>query len=101
VGIVSTTSATTSGLNLISTTATTFQNLYRNGSIVITNSGAATGSTNQELLIGALNNAGTIIQYYGNEYRFVTIGYGLSEVQQSTLSSIINTFQTTLGRNTY
>jgi hypothetical protein len=100
-GIVSTTSATTSGLNLISTTATTFQNLYRNGSIVITNSGAATGSTNQELLIGALNNAGTIIQYYGNEYRFVTIGYGLSEVQQSTLSSIINTFQTTLGRNTY
>ncbi len=100
-GIVTSTSATTSGLNLISTTATTFQNLYRNGSVVVTNSGAATGSTNQELFIGALNNAGTIIQYYGNQYRFVTIGYGLSAAQVSTLSTIINTFQTSLSRNTY
>jgi hypothetical protein len=100
-GIVSTTSATTSGLNLITTTGQSFQNLYRNGSVVLSNSGATTGSTNQEVVIGALNNAGSIQQYYGNEYRFVTIGYGLSEAQQSTLSSIINTFQTTLGRNTY
>lgn len=100
-GIVSTTSAATSGFNLITTTGTSFQNLYRNGSVVLTNSGAATGSTNQELVIGALNNAGSIDQYYGNQYRFITVGYGLSEAQQSTLASIINTFQTTLGRNTY
>ena len=100
-GIVSTTSATTSGLNLITTTGQSFQNLYRNGSVVLSNSGATTGSTNQEVVIGALNNTGSIQQYYGNQYRFVTIGYGLSEAQQSTLSSIINTFQTTLGRNTY
>jgi hypothetical protein len=100
-GIVSTTSATTSGLNLITTTGTSFQNLYRNGSVVLSNSGAATGTTNQELVIGALNNAGSVDQYYGNQYRFITVGFGLSEAQQSTLASIINTFQASLGRNTY
>ena len=100
-GITTTTSANTSGNILITTTATTFQNLYRNGSVVITNSGASTGSTNQELVIGALNNDGTIIQYYTNQYRFVTVGYGLGESQVSTLSTIINTFQTSLNRNTY
>jgi hypothetical protein len=100
-GIVSTTSATTSGLNLITTTGTSFQNLYRNGSVVLTNSGAATGTTNQELFIGALNNAGSVDQYYENQYRFITVGFGLSEAQQSTLASIINTFQASLGRNTY
>ncbi len=36
-GIVSTTSATTSGLNLITTTGQSFQNLYRNGSVVLIN----------------------------------------------------------------
>jgi hypothetical protein len=34
-------------------------------------------------------------------YNFFTFGYRLSASEESTLSTIINTFQTSLGRNTY
>jgi len=87
------------GYNLITTTATTFQNLYRNGSIVQTNSGASTGTTTNSVVIGALNNNGSIIQYYDNIFSFATIGTGLGATEQSTLYNIIQTYQTSLGRN--
>jgi hypothetical protein len=87
------------GYNLITTTATTFQNLYRNGSIVQTNSGGLTGSTTNSVVIGALNNNGSIIQYYDNQFAFATIGTGLGATEQSTLYNIIQTYQTSLGRN--
>lgn len=89
------------GFNIITTTAITFQNLYRNGIVKQTNSSAGDGTITSSVVIGALNNAGSIIQYYDNTYAFATIGLGLSEAEQSTLSTIINTFQTSLGRNTY
>jgi hypothetical protein len=88
------------GINLITTTASTFVNLFRNGTLVKASSGTS-GVTTNSIVIAALNNSGTIQQYYGNTYSFATIGYGLSEAQQSTLTTIINTFQTTLSRNTY
>jgi hypothetical protein len=75
--------------------------LYRNGGLVNAGSGGATGATISSIVIGALNNGGSIIQYYNNQYSFATIGTGLGATEQSTLSTIINTFQTTLGRNTY
>lgn len=87
------------GLNLITTTATTFQNLYTNGSLVYSNSGASTGATTSSIVIGALNNSGSIIQYYDNQYAFTTIGTGLGATEQSTLYNIIQTYQTSLGRN--
>jgi hypothetical protein len=100
-GITSTVAPLSSGLNLISTTGLTQQNLYRNGVVRHTASANGDGTTNASVVIGALNNNNSIIQYYDNTYSFTTIGLGLSDVEQSTLSTIINTFQTSLTRNTY
>jgi hypothetical protein len=100
-GHSSTVAPLSSGLNLISTTGLTQQNLYRNGVLINASSGSGDGTTNASVVIAALNNNNSIIQYYDNTYAFTTIGLGLSDVEQSTLSTIINTFQTSLTRNTY
>jgi hypothetical protein len=39
--------------------------------------------------------------YSNRRFQFVSIGQGLNDTEAQTLSTIINTFQTTLGRNTY
>jgi hypothetical protein len=75
--------------------------LYKNGSSIRDVANGNNQSVAQSIYIGALNNNGTTQQYYANQYRFATIGYGLSAAQVSTLSTIINTFQTSLTRNTY
>jgi len=98
-GITSSGTPQPQGYNLITTTATTFQNLYRNGVVAQTNNGATTGATTSSVIIGALNNSGTIIQYYDNQYAFATIGTGLGFTEQQTLYNIIQTYQTSLGRN--
>jgi hypothetical protein len=100
-GITSTLTPLSSGLNLISTTGLTQQNLYRNGVLRHAASGSGDGTVNASVVIGALNNNNSIIQYYDNTYSFSTIGLGLSDAEQATLSTIINTFQTSLTRNTY
>ena len=88
------------GFNIITTTASTFTNLYRNG-VLLTTTTAASGATTASVIIGAFSNNGTPQQFYANQYAFTTIGTGLGATEQSTLSTIINTFQTTLSRNTY
>ena len=89
------------GYNIITSTASTFQNMYRNGILFQAATGALPGTIFTSVVIGALNNSGSIVQYYDNTYAFTTIGRGLGAAEVSTLSTIINTFQTTLGRNTY
>jgi len=88
--------------NLLTTANSTSSSLlYRNGTQIFTTVNDNGKSIPYSVYIGAYNNAGTPAQYYANQYRFSTIGYGLSAAQVSTLSTIINTFQTTLSRNTY
>jgi hypothetical protein len=95
------TEAISQGNILITANATSLSLLYRNGGQVQTTTNDNGKSIPYSLYIGAYNNAGTATSYYNNQYRFSTIGYGLSATQQATLSTIINTFQTTLSRNTY
>jgi len=83
-----------------STSASTSIALYRNGSIV-TNTNQNSVVDRLSVYLGAFNNDGTASQFYNNQYRFSTLGLGLTAAQVSTLSTIINTFQTSLGRNTY
>ncbi len=75
--------------------------LYKNGTSIRSVANGNGQSIPVSTYLAAMNNNGTPIQYYGNQYRFATIGYGLSAAQVSTLSTIINTFQTSLTRNTY
>jgi hypothetical protein len=95
------TTAQSQGNILITANATASSLLYRNGTQQQTTVNGNGASIPYSFYIGALNNAGTPQQYYGNQYRFSTIGYGLSAAQVSTLSTIINTFQTSLTRNVY
>ena len=77
--------------------------LNKNGSVIATD----TSTRNQVFPSGALGNpyyngsfAGNIISGQ-RRHQFTTFGDGLSSGEMSQLQTIINTFQTTLGRNTY
>jgi hypothetical protein len=87
------------GQYLISSTASTMQNLYRNGTLRNSAGSSATGTINHQIYLAAMNNAGTAIQYYANQYAFVTIGQGLNATEISNLYTTINDFNTSLGRN--
>ena len=91
----------TTGYSVITTTGSSFQNLYRNNSLIKGNSGATTGNTVHEVLIAALNQDGSISQETGSRFAFVSMGSGFTTSEITTLSTIINTYQTSLGRNTY
>ena len=94
-------SPNTQGNITISSSGSTNSALYKNGSLLNSVVNGNGQSIPHALYLGAMNNAGTAIQFYNNEFRFATMGRGLSTPEVSTLSTIINTFQTSLGRNTY
>jgi hypothetical protein len=98
-GVGTTTTPDTQGFILMASSGSSDETLYRNATIIDTTS-VSRGTMTRSNYIAAMNN-GTPIQHYDNEYRFVSIGSGLTASEVSTLSTIINTFQTTLGRNTY
>jgi len=81
--------------------------LYRNNNLEITTTSdtyTSSGSLTSPVFVFNFNlNAGTP---YGISYSSATLGFtfmgdGLSASEVSTLDGIINTFQTSLGRNTY
>ena len=82
----------------------TDRNFYKNGSLLTPFSQSSLGTTarpNQPIYIAANNAGGGPLEYDDKQCSFSTIGQGLTTGEVSTLSTIINTFQTTLGRNTY
>ena len=78
-------------------------NLYGNGSLVL--SGGATASVGlppSSIHIPGVSQTGN--SNWGTSsgrLQFASVGQGLSAGESATLSSIINAFQTALGRNTY
>jgi hypothetical protein len=104
-GVSTSVSPNTQGMILASTTGSTSAScptfLFKNGSTI--QSGTYNLARNNfKVYLGALNNSDfEAQQYYANQYSFATLGLGLSQAQASTLTTIINTFQTTLGRNTF
>lgn len=55
----------------------------------------------QPIYLGALNNNGTDTQYSTYSHQFTYAHIGLTSAQISTLETIIQTYQTSLGRNVY
>jgi len=97
--------ATSAGLFTSSRTAQNELKGYRNatqvGSTLTTNQNTAdiTTSLNYNLYVLAQNNAGTTASYSTRNLAFMHIGAGLTSSEVSTFYTIIQTFQTTLGRN--
>jgi len=73
---------------------------YQNGVRVVNQASNSTSLRNAKHFIGALNDGGALY-YSTREVCFATLGKGLTSGETATLSTIINTFQTSLSRNTY
>jgi hypothetical protein len=93
------------GNYILNRTGSTVGYLYRNNSLVVTNTSSYTKpvSGNRDIFLFTLNLNGSA---YSNSYAnqtlsFSFMGQGLSNTEISALDGIINTFQTSLGRNTY
>lgn len=70
---------------------------YRNGSSVV-NSGGTAAFTSRALYLGAQNDGTTGYRNSSRGCSFASIGYGLDG---ANLSTIVNNYQTELGRNQY
>jgi hypothetical protein len=96
------TMADTLGLMSISRTGTTNVNMYRRGTLLASPAFASNSLTNFTLALGARNTKnGTPLEYSTYRQQFTYIHRGLTPSQMTTLDSIIQTYQTSLGRNVY
>lgn len=93
--VFSTTNST--GMYVMTRTSSTYSTTFRNETQMVSMGNTETNSiANSNVLI--LSDS---VLYSNRRFQFVSIGADLSDGECITLSSIINTFQTTLGRNTY
>ena len=92
----------TTGMFIASRSEATKQFCYRNGAFVLSGTSNSTGTNNIDLFIANQNEDGVpSIQYSTRAHGFTFAGQGFSPSEVSTLSTIINNFQTSLSRNTY
>jgi len=94
------------GNYIVNRTGTTYTSLSRNATTILSNTTAPVSlqGTNKIFVFNMGYNNPSIP--YGNGYANQTFGFtfmgeGLSNSEITTLDGIINTFQTSLGRNTY
>ena len=75
--------------------------IWENGTqIGVFNGGSNAGGTN-ELYFAAQNNSGVAEDFTNNRFGFLFMSEELTSSETITLTNIINTFATTIGRNTY
>jgi hypothetical protein len=97
-----TTTTGSQGFNIITALQqTNGQRYFRNGVIQYSGSATNTESITSSVTIAALNNSGSIVQYYDNTYSYVTIGSGLTDTEAINYTNIVNTFNECLGRNVF
>ena len=103
VGLSFTSSANSAntGCFVVSRTGDTFTGLYKNGVSELTSTKVTNGSVNVNLGIGARLGSTTTQGYTDRRCGFASAGSGLTASEVSTLSTIINTWATSIGRNTY
>ena len=92
------------GYYIGSITSASDRRYYKNGSeIASSTSNISNTLSTFSLFIGALSDEFTpnVSAYSNKECSFSTIGSGLTPAEMTTLSSIVNTWATAIGRNTY
>lgn len=73
--------------------------IYKNNTSIGSNSSSSYNTQpSHEIIIGAENNSGTPINWSNRECAFATIGHGLSGAESSSLYTLVQAFQTALGR---
>lgn len=89
------------GFHVGSRTAATSEVYYRNGSAIWSANRTSGALTSLPIFLGAQNLNGTPSEMTTVGSRFASIGRGYTGAQVATLSTIVNQFQTALGRNVY
>ena len=91
------------GIYILSRTSASELKSFKNGSqLGSTNTGAAGTRPNNNIEIGVAQIGAVKLFYSNRNYCFAIIfNTGLSDSEAATASSLINTLQTALGRNTY
>ena len=94
------------GLYILNRTGSTTSQLFRNGNLTplisVTSSYTNSGSGRPIAVWTFYQDTGIYSNSFANQgLSFIFIGNGLSASDITNFSNIINTFQTTLGRNTY
>jgi hypothetical protein len=78
------------------------QSLYKNGSVTIDEAAAnSAGECARPIYISAVNNNWTPGQFLKGKVIAYSIGKAMTPTQIGTWSTILNTFQTSMKRNTY
>lgn len=79
------------------------QQEYLNGTLAINDTTPEAVGTAPAfpMCIGAESSSGTIVAFRMQTLAFFTIGGSLTSTQQASFSTIVNTYQTALGRNVY
>jgi len=88
------------GLTLGSITSNVMSKLYKNATLLNTNTllNISTPSS-YPLYIGALNDKNTgVIEYTSNQYALISLGNGLSDTEAANFYTAVQAFQTTLSR---
>ena len=89
----------TRGLQIISRTANNVLKLFFNGSLLATNTNTETLTRpNRTMYLGASNWSSGATQYSPHEHAFASIGDGLTDTDATNYYNLVQTFQTTLGR---
>lgn len=89
--------ASSSGFFIV--TSPSNRDVYQNGTLRVS-LGNVAGNGTLSVYIGAINSNNTAIGFSNRQYCFASLGTNISSVA-TTFSTIINTYQTSLGRNTY
>jgi hypothetical protein len=100
-GVDSTSHSAMTGYFVSSRQSDTQSYLYRNGSLNYSSTTVTNGTMGNEIVLGARNDNGTPNSFTDRPMGFVTIGSGLTPTEITTLTTIVNTWATAVGRNTY
>jgi hypothetical protein len=92
---------TGAGLYVANRQSSTNEEGYVNGVLRASAIKSSNGTTNLNVIFGARNSDSGPEAFNNRGYNWFSFGSSMTSSQQSTLSTIINTFNTSLGRNTY
>ena len=98
---VSVSNSDAKGFYIGTRTAINSAKIYRNGVSIVSNTTNETNNSmpNVQLVIGAYNFGGSIIQGTDREFAFVSIGDGLNDTEAANFYTAVQAYQTTLSRN--
>jgi hypothetical protein len=101
-GLVNSTSSDSRGLTSGSITASNSRKIYKNGSLLATNSSTINWARSTgKIFLGAVNisDLATAGFFTDKECAFASIGSGLSDAEAATLYTLVQSFETSLSRN--